>query len=639
MTPRPIEPIRSLEDPFEHIPEDPFRRRILGLGAAGVIGFAALSARLWHLQIRGFGTYRDRADNNRLRRIRVEPPRGVIYDRNRILLVRNRPSYTVSIVPADLPRPAEPVYRRLGRVLAMPTTQIAQLIEKRSTDAFAAVTIQSNVDERTVAVVEERHVELPGVVVTVTPQREYLDGPLTSHVLGYVGHITAEQYEERHKDPDLEYASTDRIGQMGIEAVSEHELRGRPGDKQTEVDASGREVRVLAVRSPRPGLNLTTTIDLALQREITRILAENIDQYEVASCVALDPNNGQILAMVHLPTFDNNVFSRGLRQEELDQLLNDQRNPMLNGAIAQVWAPGSVFKVVTACGGLQDGIVTPSTQLRCTGSLLVPSRFAPGGGSRFPCWFSHGPQDMVGALASSCNVYFYQVGGGDGAGEWPGLGIDRLHYWAQQFGLTEPAGIGLPNETSGMFPSQAWKKNVFKQDWFRGDTYNASIGQGFVTTTPLQMANVISTVVNGGILYRPQIVLEVTDDRGEVVRRLSPEVVRHIPVDPDHLRVVRDGLRAGMLIGRSPNGVSYTGTSWDSNLRQVAIMGKTGTAEYGSPDSNGVLPTHGWFIGAAPHDNPSIAMAVFVKRGRGAHDAARITSKIFSHYFGVSADR
>jgi penicillin-binding protein 2 len=631
------EPIRSLDEPLDQ-PADPTRRRLLALGGAGALAALALGGQLWRLQVNNGANFRQQADNNRFRLRRVDPLRGTILDRNAQPVARNRPSYQVAIVPADLPKARDPVLKRLAKVLGTTPDEIASILRKKTIvgDPFSPVVIRSGVDAGLAHTLEERGLELPGVQVLIHPVREYVDGQLLSHLIGFVGRIDEDELARLGGDDELAYAPDDEIGKMGVELMHESELRGRPGQKRSEVDSGGRELRVLGVDRARPGENLVLSVDFPLQREITRLLAEDLPRFESASAVALDPRNGRVLAMVHLPTYDNNLFSRSIEEEEWQALLKDPRRPMVNGAIADAYSPGSIFKIITAIAGLQTGVLKPDQKIECTGALTYPSRESPGGIGRIPCWANHGVQDCATALANSCNVFFYLAAGGDPRGETPGVGIDRLGEWATAFGLGQPTGIALPNEAEGLFPSQTWKRRTYREPWVRGDTYNVSIGQGYVTGTPLQFASAISLIANGGKVYRPQLVQHTTDERGQVVRRTEPDLVRDLRLDPAKLRVVQQGLRYCFGIGRSETGCSYTGTSWEWDLRDLPIAGKTGTAEWGTPDAAGHLATHGWFVGYAPFDSPGIALSIFLKRGRGPNDAARIARRVFAFYYGVN---
>ena len=631
------EPITSLEDPIDEIERAPHETRLLTLRLIMVMAFALLAGQLWRLQVLEGEQHRQHADNNRFRQVLLPPTRGVIYDRSGILLVRNMPSYTVSIVPADLSKEADLVYKRLGRLLGLDPKLIAERVEpppagKRDSNAFVPVALAENVDEQTAFVIMERHLDLPGVHVDVQPIREYLDGPLTAHILGFVGRISAEQYERLKDDPVHRYGINDQIGQMGVELTFEAELRGRPGSKQMEVNAAGREVNVLSVDSPGPGHNLRLTIDLTLQQKAAEVLEADLDRYRSASLVALDPRNGQVLALVHLPSYDNNLFAQGISQEDYNRLLQDPRRPMVNGALAAAYAPGSTFMLVTAAAGLAEQVIEPDTKIACEGKLVVPNLYDSALSAEYPCWKEHGQQDVVSALADSCQVFFYQVGGGAPKGEWEGLGPDRLANYARLFGFGQATGIDLPAEAVGMVPSAEWKEETFKEEWYSSDTYSMAIGLGAMTATPLQMANAVATLANDGTLYRPQLVLEVVDSEGQVLRPYLPQVIRELPLDSNSLEAVREGMRASLGWGHTRYGTYYDGVFSGSRLAGVEVAGKAGTAEHVGPD--GRLVTHGWVVAFAPADQPRIALALLLEQGDGSQ-AATAALEVLSSYLGA----
>ncbi|HEY3081224.1 MAG TPA: penicillin-binding transpeptidase domain-containing protein, partial [Chloroflexota bacterium] len=415
----------------------------------------------------------------------------------------------------------------------------------------------------------------------------------------------------------------------GLEAALEEKLRGTPGQRRIEVDAAGREVAVLALDRGRPGHNVVLSIDLAFQREVHRILAERIAQFEVASAVVVDPSDGQVVAMAHLPSYENGLVGDGLSEDEFARLMKDPTRPLLNGAVSSAWPPGSTFKVITALAALQAGVVRPETRIHCGGGIRLP------GGTFLGCWAAHGEQDIISALANSCDSYFYQLVGGEPLGRWAGTGPDRLAEWAGHFGLGRPSGVELPAEAPGLVPTPAWKLATQGERWYPGDSYISAIGQGFYTTTPLQMAMVAATFANGGTLRRPRLIRELRDADGRTVERPESEVVGTIPVDPAHMAVVRQGVRAGMVYGVSPYGARYYGTSWTAEIKELPMAGKTGTTEYGVKGPDGKLPTHGWFIFWAPHESPKIAGSVFVKKGRGAQEAGMTAARIVKAYFGL----
>jgi penicillin-binding protein 2 len=630
------------------------RWRLAGLRILIILGFVVLSSQLWRLQVVQGASYRQQADSNRLRVVPITAPRGIVYDRQRTLLARNIPSFTVSIIPADLPsartgRAAtdttapqlsdEQIYVRLASLLQMDSGQIRQMVEAGRSAPFQPVVIRSNVERDTAFVIEEDHPNLPGVVVETEAVRQYLEGPLLAHVLGYVGRISAEEYDA-HKDV---YDLNDKVGKTGIELTFEEELRGIKGKKQIEVDAAGREVRVLpgAVITPTAGHNLILTLDLGLQRKAQEALLEGLakDHAKAGVVVALNPQTGEVLALVSVPAYDNNLFSGDIKPDDLDRLIKDPLRPLLNRATMVAYPPGSTFKMVTASAGLQEKVINKNTTVHCAGSLVIPDKYSPNTKWTFPDWLpqGHGDVNVVEALAQSCDIFFYEVSGGfeDFAGLDPGGDPSRLARYAREFGLGARSGVDLPGETTGLVPDNTWKLaqpwNKAGIPWVTGDTYNMGIGQSFLLVTPLQLANVTAAVANGGTLYRPQIVREVIDADGKVVKPFTPEVIRQVGVDKTQLAIVREGMRAAVTRG--------TARAIDLPEAYLSAAGKTGTAEYGEVDAQGHKPTHAWFASFAPADNPQIALVVFVEGGsNGALVSVPIANKIMRYYFHVPDD-
>jgi penicillin-binding protein 2 len=627
------EPISSLTDLFDDEPEeDPYRRRLTIIRFVVVVALLAVVAQLYRLQIVEGSAYRDRADNNRFRLMSIDAPRGVIYDRNREIIARNRPTYTIAIIQADLPPQPEIVYRRLGTLLSMDPKVIADRVSNQQGDRFGLVRLKANAPQDLSFIIEERHRELPGVHVVIEPSRDYVDGPLTSHVIGYTGPVSSEQYAQLKLDKDNPYRVSDRIGQTGLELAYERDLRGRAGERQMEVDAAGREVRTLGVTQPAAGNNLITTLDMRLQRAAYEVLSARLEQYEVASFVALDPSSGQVLALVHLPAYDNNLFSRGITDKELQALLGDARSPLLNGAIASAYSPGSTLEAVTGTAALQEGVITADQKTQCNGQIIVPSRNDPSVGTRFIDTASHGDQDIVSAIADQCRIFFYLVGGGDPDGRSDGVGVERLARYARAFGLAEASGIDLDGEVSGALTSPEQRKARDGLNWYKGDTYLAAIGENYVLATPLQMASVASVIANGGTLYRPQVLAGIEDDNGTRLRTVSSEVRSRLPVNPGHIAVVRSGMRAIFGQGDTEYGTKYSGVARATGAQVGKLSGITASVEYARPDPRADALTHGWFIGFAPSENPKVAMAVFLGRGKGPEDAAAAAREITARY-------
>jgi len=622
--------------------------RIVLLQILVLVAFAVLTAQLWRLQILRTQGYQSQADANRFRLVSIDAPRGVIYDRQGRLLVRNTPSYTISIVPAALPEDESrrlAVLTRLSQLLQMPVSSkvastgggganpgIEEILEQDAVTPYAPVPIKADVDKQVAFLIEEEHLYLPGVILEIRPRREYSSGTLTSHVVGYVGHVPAERVQDYLSQTDEDYDINDRVGLMGVEATYEKELRGRNGLKHIEVDAFEREVNVLAVDPPQPGHGLVLSLDLDLQRAAEAALGEGMRLVNSTAgvVIAMNPQTGEILAMVSLPSYDNNLFARGISAQDYSQLSADPERPLVNHAISGQYPPGSTFKIIPAAAALEEQVIDRETTLTCEGELLLPNKYFPDDPEKaqvFKCWseWGHGSLAIIDAIAYSCDIYFYQVGGG--FEDLNGLGIERLRKYADAFGFGEPTGIALTGESAGLVPDERWKRVNYGESWVTGDTYNATIGQGYVLVTPLQLLNATAAVANGGTLYRPQVVHHVTDAEGHVVRDFVPEVIRQVPVSVQNLDLVREGMRAAITHG----------TGHRANLAEIAVAGKTGTAEYSGPrDKEGDLPTHAWFTAFAPYDEPEIALIVFVSGGHnGAKVAVPIAARILRAYFGL----
>jgi len=639
-----------------------------------VLFFLVLVGQLWRLQMVQGEHYQKAADYNRFRLESSPGPRGVIYDRWGHLLVRNTPQIAVSIIPAYLPddlNERDALLFKLAQLLDMPFMSqvdkdqsdgrmsasqksstsrvdggdqkaIMDVLSEAELAPYRPARLKVGVSREVALLLEEEHLDWPGVLVQAVPQREYLYGSLLAHYLGYVGPIPAEQvedYEARGYDPNQ-----DQVGLTGVEYTFEDDLRGRDGSKLIEVDIAGREVQTVGeVQAGVPGNNLRLTLDLGLQQTATEILADHMKAIgkKQGVVMAVNPQTGEILAMVSLPSYDDNEFTGGISPEKLKALQTDSNRPLLNQAISGQFAPGSTFKIITASAGLAEGVIDDDTHLHCGGTLWLPNRYYPEDPSLaqpFYCWThkygtSHGSLSVIAALAESCDIFFYQVAGGYRS-YFQGLGEEKLGYYAELFGLGSSTGIDLPGETAGLVPTSKWKRINYSESWVTGDTYNMAIGQGFVLATPLQMLNAAATIANGGTLYRPQIVREVIDSEGQIVQAFAPDVVRQLPISSDKIDLVRQGMRAAVAPG---------GTAIAARLPGITVAGKTGTAEFfidrnndrrPDRDKNGNLPTHAWFIGFAPYEDPKIAVVVFVfGGGDGSAVAVPIAGEILDYYF------
>jgi penicillin-binding protein 2 len=621
----------SLERTEPRLPEGQSRTPIWTFRGVVVILFAILTAQLWRLQIVDGRAYVGRSAANSLRTAVITPQRGVIYDRNKVLLASNAPIFVVSVTPADVPKgQLDDVVTRLANELRISPQEIQSVLEKRRArqdySPFNTIPVRSGVDREAVMRIAEELAKMPGVQIDVQSSRRYTEGPLGSHVLGYMGPVPAgeaSQVEQRG------YSLDDRMGTAGIEKWYEDVLRGVPGKRLYQVEASGREVGELGREAAQPGKNLQLTLDWELQRDVSAILKEGLQNSPSGAAIVMDPRNGEILAMASLPTFDNNIIGDPNRQDELEAILRDEKQlPMFPRAYGGTYAPGSVFKLVTGAAALQEGIATRDTIIESKGEMWVQSEEYPEVKTRFVDNGAWGRQNFLQGLANSSNIYFFWLGGGFQEGDrtiFKGLGAENLARYARAVGYDRPTGLDVPGEKGGLIPDPQWRRAQKNEPWYRGDTYNMSIGQGDVLVTPLQVANVTNAIANGGTLYQPHLGRALLDGDGQVVKTIEP-TARQVPVEGQHLALMREAME-----------YAFDGP----HLKQFKIpglraAGKTGTAEfYGEPDAKGDLPSHGWFTAFAPANDPVVSVTVFVELGKGSADASPIGARILRRYFQI----
>jgi len=601
----------------------PVGRNLFLLQALIFVLFGILTLQLVRMQVFEVDSYQAKAENNRLRELQVLPLRGLVYDRNGTPLVQNVANYTAVITPADLPgKNEQEVFDRLGEVLKMPSQDIAQKVEDKRQDGspYDAVVIKDELDRDTALILKELTPNLPGVELRVEARRHYTSGDLTSHIVGYVGSISEDEYASLRPRG---YILNDQVGKAGIEADYEDVLRGKPGKELAEVDASGRQLDVLDARAAQPGQSVFLTIDLELQRKVTDALREYMGTSDNATAVVMDVHTGEILSMVSLPGYDNNLFSRAITQQELDDLLNQPGKPLVNHAIAEMYAPGSTFKTITGLAALQEGVATPDTVITSKGYITVENEYDPSVVYYFRDWAALGAMDFYRGIAMSSDVYFYYLAGGKADEGFHGLGEERLASYARSFGYGELSGVDLPGESPGLVPDARWKEQNWGETWYVGDTYSFGIGQGYLAVTPLQLVNAVATIANGGDLLRPRLISEIQDDHGNTIASFGPEVRRQVPVNPDYLAVMREAMRQSV----------DSGVASSAKVAGLSIGGKSGTAEFGEQHADGTYDTHGWFVGFAPFEDPQIAVVVFVQRGGGFQNAAPAAARIFDYYF------
>jgi len=578
-----------------------------------VLAFLGIVVRLWYLQVFQYEKYRQLSISNRIRLKTIPATRGMIFDRDGNLLVDNHPSFCAAIVPEDV-KDSKALYTFLSYVLKMDEKEIRKRLKKRAYYAsFQPRIIKENCNTVEVARLQAHLSEFPGLEILIRPRRHYLHGTLASHLLGYIGEISQKELNRRKKEG---YQPGDYIGKYGIERTFEKELRGKKGGYQVEVDANGREIKVLRKVEPVPGHNIYLTISLPLQRELEKLM-----QGKSGGAVVVDPNTGEVLAMVSHPNFDPNLLATRMTSKQWKAFVSDPTHPLLDRTIQGTYPPGSTFKIVTASAGLEEGVVQTSTLLYCPGYLRFGRR-------SYRCWkkSGHGWINIHQAIVGSCDVFFYQVG--------LKLGINRLAFYAKAFGLGRKTGIALPHEKAGLIPDSLWKRKRFHEPWYEGETLSVAIGQGYVLTTPLQMAMLMGAVADGGILRRPLIVKEIRDIDGKIVRSRKPQVVSKLPVSREVLEIVKSGLW-GVVNERH-------GTAHRAKLEGINVSGKTGTAQVvrierkpGTKKKVAVhLKDHAWFVAYAPSEAPEVAMSVIVEHGgHGGHTAAPIAGKFLRFYF------
>jgi penicillin-binding protein 2 len=586
---------------------DETRHRLQAIMAALVLAFLLLLLRLWYLQVIEGEHFAALSENNRIRIIPQRDIRGQILDRNSKVLVDNRPSFTLSVLPEETSK-LDLLIPRLKNQLPIRWEEV----EPKLKMAYAYRTIQlvKDLTREQVAYVAEHRWDLPGVFLDIEHVRHYQYGELAAHSLGYIGEINEEQLKEAR---ELGYRMGDTIGQAGVEKFFERILRGEKGAREVEVDALGRELQMVEEREPGPGTNLILTLDLGLQQMVEEEMAG-----QSGAVIAMDPRNGEILAMVSKPSYDPNLFVTGISPANWMHLLKDPRKPLQNRAIQAQYPPGSTYKIIMAVAGLEEGIINTNTTVHCNG-------FFPFGNRVFKDWKKggHGAVNVHSALVQSCDVFFYTIG--------HRLGIDTIARYAKGFGLGMPTGYDPAHEKPGLVPSTAWKRQVRGEPWYPGETISAAIGQGYDLVTPIQLLNVISAVANGGVRYQPHIVKRLEAPDGQVLQEFGPQRLGEVPARPETLRIVQKALWG---VVNEPRG-----TGWRARLEKMSIAGKTGTVQVitNSPKGDRLperLRDHGWFVAFAPFENPQLAIAILGEHGgRGGSTYAPTARKIVEYYF------
>ena len=612
-------------------------RRFVAFGVAIFVIFTALTARLYDLEIVRGDYYHQLSEQNRIVRLPVPAERGGIVDRNGYVLARNIPGFAISVIPVDLSRTREDeLSHRLASLLDLPSDAIADAIRaQRIRNPYEPVRISKTPVPREIALVVTERAELfPGVRVDPESIRFYVDGTLYAPVIGYTGPITEQ---ELAKLKDSGYLADDDVGRTGIEDVYEQYLRGTYGWREIERDAAQREIKTLALQRATVGNTVSLTIDDRLQKLLDAELRKGVDEdkFTQAVGVAMNPQNGEILAMVSIPGYDNNMFARGISTAELAALNADDRHPLVNKAIGDRYPAGSTFKMVTGLSALSEGTATRNTVVNVSASSFSVS------GTTFYDWRAHGSLDFVHGFAHSSDIYFYTLAGGTAfAPNVRGVGPDAIAKYARMLGFGAPTGIDLPNEDGGIMPDPQWKLATFDEPWTIGNTYQEAIGQGFVAVTPLQLLNAYASVANGGTLWQPHLLKQVTDAAGNAVP-IAAWKSQKLEMTEENLRLLRESARRVVTIGHA----------YMPNLK-IPIAGKTGTAEFGASagkDSAGrnKLGFHNWFVSFVPQaDNTDptaqIAMVIFTYDSSKSlcelclNPAVGMTQRILEQYLGAN---
>ena len=605
------------------------------LRIAVVVLFVILGVRLAQMQLVDGAEYAERSELNRIIVEGVRPTRGLVFDRKGQPLVENSGSFTALITPSFLPEDSDDRYRLylyLEDLLGVTVLQIEEAVtvaEDRG-QRDLPLAIARALDRPVALMLEQVAADLPGVTLSVQPRRLYPGGPEFSHILGYVGAQSPEEWRVLQDDG---YAFNEVVGKVGVEARYESALRGDPGRAITEVDAQGDLITTIERTEPEGGRSLVLSIDSDLQRYIYELLSNTMGEATTAAAVVMSPVTGEVYALVSVPTYDNNIFSLPDLDEEYQRLIEDPRKPLVHKALSPV-APGSTFKIITAAAALQEGNITRFTRRTINSSVL---EFIGEDGQTyyFYDWRVHGELDLIGAIAWSSNIYFYMASCGIPQEGIAGLGDNTeqsaivLGYYARSFGLGQVTGLDIAStESSGVIPSPEWKRRVRSgslfnpedRDWYLADTCFMGIGQGDVTATPLQIAVATAAIANGGYVLEPYVTRQILAADGSVVSTTRPSSER-VPVDEEHLAVIRQGMRQSVIDGAARL----------ATLPTILVAGKTGTAEFVDPE-DGETKDRAWFTGFAPYDRPEVVVTVFYDLGVGGTKAAPIAADIIGYF-------
>jgi penicillin-binding protein 2 len=591
-----------------------FRQKFKIVGAALFVAISVLIIRLGYLQIIKGDEFRQKSENNSVRFRNLKPLRGLIMDRNRVILVDNRPSFDVIYIP-NKNRGNESSIEKLKNLYQSKSLELLydQSVSKNA-KPYLPIKLEKNVDMEKVALIETNVLDLPGIYIDVSPIRLYLNGEMLAPIIGYTGEISKEDLEKNGG----RYTYGDVLGKHGVEKFFDSYVRGRRGAELVEVNVYGKEIKNLGRIDPVSGYNIVLNIDADLQKATGDALTG-----KSGAAVVLDVRDGSVLAMFSAPSFDPNLFNSGISYDQWEKLQNNPLCPLSNKAISGQYPPGSTYKLIVAAAALEEGVVTPETKIFCNGFFTLGNR-------TYRCWKKggHGSVNLHQAIVGSCDVYFYTVG--------KMLGVDKIAQYAKRFGLGEIAGIDLPNEKSGLVPTKEWKLKRKKSPWQMGETTSISIGQGFNLVTPLQLANAFSAFANGGTLWRPRLVKYIESTDGKIYKEFSPEKEGELNLNPKTIEILNSALWG---VVNEPGG-----TGKNAKLSGIDVCGKTGTSQVLGLPQNEIArrakrlasfqKDHALFACYAPSKNPEIAVAVILEHaGGGGAVAAPVARSILSAYF------
>ena len=678
-----------------------WRIQVIYILVAAIFAFYAF--RLFSLQVVQHEYYLAQSEDNRTSEVNIQTERGIIMDRNGVVLARNAASYNVTITPADLPGdPTEEplpgavqeIYRELSPLIEIPVSNgimndetvktftpcytdfgITEIVIIGDTNApYTPVQIACDISREVAMEISEKTSDWPGVEIEIEPIREYPTGSMTSEIIGFLGPIPAtleEEYREAGFVPNR-----DKVGYAGVESSLNDILAGTNGQRVVEVDVAGKEIRDLEPPiDPVPGNNVKLTIDTRLQAAAKAALIGEIEWWNLyfntirssnGVAIAMNPKTGEVLAMVSYPTFENNRMAKFIPAYYYQQLSEDPLKPLFNHAISAEHPPGSVYKLATAVGVLNERVVSPTYSITCPGKITITEKYSPndpGSEREYVCYdeLGHGKVSFLRAVALSCDIYFYKTGGGYEGEVEEGLGINRMAEYARALGYDQVTGIELPGEMEGLVPTSSWKRINLSENWSTGDTYIAAMGQGYVLSTALQVVVSASIIANDGVYMQPTLVYEVLDPDGNVVEPFKPEIKWDVTKDPlitifDEngisteekktiepwvIDLTQEGMRMVVTEGTAENYLNNIIVDGE----EIQVAGKTGTAEYCDNVAQekglceyGNWPTHAWFVGYAPYEDPEIAVVAFVYNGgEGASVAGPIARKILEAYFALES--